>query len=71
MLQGFEIRFQVYADTAEEVADAKKAIVDFITLHAQHGRAVTAKKIADAVRKWDKNVLIKNEIIKYFTDYGK
>ena len=70
-MQGFELKFNIYAETADEVADARNAIVDFINFHAKQGRAVTARKIADAVRKWDKNVLIKNEITKYFTDYGK
>ena len=70
-MQGFELKFNIYAETADEVADARNAIVDFINFHAQHGRAVTARKIADAISKWDKNTFIKNEITKYFTDYGK
>ena len=66
MLQGFEIKFQVYAHSEAEAEDARKAIVSFISQHAQAGRAVTAKKIEEAVSRWDKNPFVKNEIIKFF-----
>jgi hypothetical protein len=65
-MKGYEIKFNIYADTPEEVDAARLAIVSFIAQHAQSGRAVTAKKIAEAVSKWDKNPFVKNEIIKFF-----
>ena len=67
MLQGFEIKFNIYANNEQEVEDAKCAIIDFISQHAQCGRAVTATKIAEAARNWQKNPIVKNSIIKYFS----
>lgn len=66
MLQGFEIKFNIYAENEQEVVDARNAIINFINEHAKHGRAVTGKKIADAVKMWDKNPFIKNKIIDFF-----
>ena len=67
MLQGFDIKFQVYANNEAEAEEARKAIVGFINQHAMSGRAVSALKIADAVSKWDSNPFIKSKIIEYFT----
>lgn len=67
MLQGFEIRFQIYADDEAEVEAARNAIVAFINQHAQHGRAVTARKITEAVSCWDKNPFVKNRIVEFFS----
>ena len=66
-MKGFEIKFNIYAESEEEVEEARQAIVDFINIHAQQGRAVTAKKIANAARNWDGNAIVKNSIIKYFS----
>lgn len=66
-MQGYEIKFNIYADTPEEVEEARRAIIGFINQHAQQGRAVTARKIADAVGKWESNPFVKNSIIKYFS----
>jgi hypothetical protein len=67
MLQGFEIKFQIYAENEAEAEEARKAIVGFINQHAMSGRAVSATKIVNAVSKWDSNPLIKSKIIEYFT----
>lgn len=66
MLQGFPITFSIYAETAEEAEEARQALVAFIGQHARQGRAVTGRKIAQAVGRWDKNPLVKNQIINYF-----
>lgn len=66
-MQGYEIKFSIYADSETEAQQARDIIVAFITLHARQGRAVTGKKIAEALRKWDSNPLIKREIIKYLS----
>ena len=66
MLQGYEIKFNIYAESEEEATVAKNAIVEFISAHARQGRAVTGKKIAEAVSKWDKNPFIKSKIIDFF-----
>lgn len=66
-MNGYEIKFNIYAETPEEVEEARKAIVAFIGQHAQKGRAVTARKIADAVNGWERNPIVKSSIIKYFS----
>lgn len=65
-MKGYEIRFQIYADSDDEVEDARRAIVDFIAEHARNGRAVTGRKLADAIRNWKSNIIVKNRIISYF-----
>ena len=66
-MKGFPITFNIYAESEQEAEEARMAIVAFIGEHAKHGRAVTGKKIAQAVSNWDKNLLVKNQIIKFFT----
>lgn len=65
-LQGFTIKFQIYAHNAQEAAEAQQAIILFISQQAQQGRAVTAEKVAKAVANWDKNPVVKSSIINYF-----
>jgi hypothetical protein len=66
-MKGFPITFNIYAESEQEAEEARMAIVAFIGEHAKHGRAVTGRKIAEAVSNWDKNLLVKNQIIKFFT----
>lgn len=66
MLQGFEIKFNIYAENEQEAMNARNAIINFINAHAQQGRAVTGNKIAEAVSRWDKNPFIKSKIIDFF-----
>lgn len=65
-MQAFNIQFQIYADGVEEVEELRKTIVDFINEHRAAGRAVTAKKCSNAIKKWRDNVFIKNQVIDYF-----
>lgn len=65
-MKGFELRFNVYAESQQEVDDARKAIVGFIDEHAKSGRAVTAKKLASAISRWKENALVRTQIINYF-----
>ena len=65
-MKGYEVKFNVYAESQEEADLATQAIKAFITEHAKQGRAVTAKKIAVAVSNWKSNVIVKNRIINYF-----
>lgn len=64
-MQGYEIRFNIYADSQEEADKAKEAIIAFIGQNARCGRAVTANKIAEAVSRWDENPIVMNRIIKF------
>lgn len=59
-MQGFEVKFNVYAETQEEANLASDAVKQFISSMAQKGVAVTANKITDAVRKWKDNYFVTN-----------
>lgn len=65
-LHGFPLTFNIYAEDEQEVENCRMAIIAFIGLHASQCRAVTAQKVAKALSNWDKNILVKNQIIKYF-----
>lgn len=65
-MKGFEIKFNIYAESEQEAQEARNAIVNFINQHARQGRAVTGKKIAEAVAKWEHNPFVKTKIIEYF-----
>ena len=65
-LRGFPLTVNIYAYDEREVEEARKALADFISAHAKENRAVTAKKIAQAVNDWDRNPIIRSKIIKYF-----
>ena len=65
-MKGYEVKFNVYANSQQEADMAAQAIKAFISEHAKQGRAVTAMKIANAIPKWKDNVLVRNRIINYF-----
>ncbi len=64
-MQGYQLSFNVYAENEAEVADARAAIVDFIESHRLEGRAVTAKKIARAIRSLPNNPYVRSQINNY------
>ena len=66
-MQGYEIKFNIYAESAEEATVARNAIVGFIDALAKQGRAVTGRKVAEAAAQWDKNPFVKSKIIEYFS----
>ena len=59
-MQGYEIKFNVYADSQEEADFATKAIKDFIGDKAGKGIPVTASKIAEAITRWKDNYFVTN-----------
>ena len=65
-MQGFPVRFNIYAQTQEEADALSQAIIAFINEHAQKGIAVTAAKCLQAVSNWGGNPFIKNRITNYF-----
>lgn len=67
MLQGFPITFKIFAESQQEAEEARMALIAFIGQHAREGRAVTGRKIAQAVARWDSNPIVRSQIIKYFT----
>lgn len=62
-MQGFEIKFNVYANDQSEADNARNTIVSFINSMAQQGYAVTGNKIVNAINKWGNNPLIKNYFV--------
>ena len=65
-LRGFPITFNVYARNEEEVEALRMAVIAFIGYHARQGRAVDAARLAQAIVNWDRNPIVKNQIINYF-----
>lgn len=65
-MRGYEVRFNIYAESQEEADAVSQAIKGFINESARQGIAVTATKITDAVARWGGNPFIKNRITNYF-----
>ena len=59
-MQGFEVKFNVYANSQDEADLATDAIKSFIGAKAQQGIAVTAAKIAEAVSRYKDNYFVTN-----------
>ena len=57
-MEGFNVSFNIYAESKEDAFIAETAIKDFITAQAKQGRAVTAKKIAEAIKKYKDNYFV-------------
>lgn len=66
-LKVLPITFELYAYDEEEIEEARQAIITFIQQHRSAGRAVTARKVAEAIPRWNSNILVRNEVIKYFS----
>ena len=62
----YQLSTPIYAENESEVVELRNAIVAFINEHRQHGRAVSARKVTEAIRNWDSNILVKNRIINHF-----
>jgi hypothetical protein len=59
-MEGYEVRFRVYADSQAEADQASRAIKDFISAAAQKGVAVTALRLTEAVERWKDSYLVTN-----------
>ena len=59
-MKGFEVKFNVYANSQDEADAASLAIKRFISGLAERGVAVTADKIAEAADKWKNNYFVTN-----------
>lgn len=66
-MKGYRISLNIYAESEDEAKQAEKAIIDFISSHAQEGRAVSAQKIISALGSWQNNPFIKTQVISYFS----
>ena len=60
IMQGYEIKFNVYADSQEEADSATLAVKSLISEYASRGVAVTGSKISEAVEKWKGNIFVFN-----------
>ena len=61
-MQGYEIKFNVYAETKDEADAAAETIKKFISEYAAQGVAVTAVRVRTATEKWKNNPFV----FKYF-----
>lgn len=59
-MQPYKIEFYIYANTPDEVAQAKAKARDFVVTQFKRGRVVTARKFAEALDKAQNNTLISN-----------
>ena len=66
-MEGYEIKFNIYANNEAEVEKARQALVGFIADNARQGRAVSANKITQAVARWQDNPFVKQQIINFFS----
>ena len=64
----FPITIKIYAEDEQEAERARHALGGFVDQLGQMGIMVTGNKIAQAVPKWDKNILVKNQIISHFKE---
>ena len=64
----FPITIKIYAEDEQEAEKARHALGGFVDQLGQMGIPVTGNKIAQAVPKWDKNILVKNHIISHFKE---
>lgn len=61
----FTTEIKIYAESQQEVDEFRACLTEFIKTHAEQGRAVTASKVAAALKNWDKNIIVRNRIISY------
>ena len=62
----YPITIKIYANDEQEALRAQQALGQFVNDMGAMGIAVTGDKIAEAVPRWNKNVLVKNQIINHF-----
>ena len=66
LMKVYQLNTPIYAESESEVMELRNAIVAFINEHRKHGRAVSARKVTEAIRNWDSNIIVKNRIINHF-----
>ena len=59
-MKGYEVRFNVYAESQDEADMASLALRSFVDGKARMGLAVTADKIAKAVERWKDSYMVNN-----------
>ena len=61
-----KIEFNIWATNEAEVAELKQEICAFIDFHGQQGRKVSARKLTEAIRRWQSNPFVRQSIINHF-----
>lgn len=64
--QVLKIEFNLWATNEEEIIELRKEICAFIDFHGQLGHKVSARKLTEALRRWQSNPLVKQSIINHF-----
>lgn len=59
-MSGYEIKFNVYADSQEEADRASEAVKAFISEKAKQGIAVTANKLSEAIGRFKDSYFVTN-----------
>lgn len=62
----FPITVNIYAEDEQEAQMAQKALGQFVNDMGRMGIAVTGRKIAEAVPKWNQNPLVRQKVISHF-----
>ena len=57
-MKGYEVKFNIYAESQEEADDLSRAVKEFIAARARTGIAVTARKLCEALARWGANAFI-------------
>ena len=65
-MQGYEVKFNIYAESQEEADAVSQAFKDFVNDNARKGVAVTAGKIQEAFQRWGDNILVRGRITQFF-----
>lgn len=63
----FPITVKIYAEDEQEAERARKALGGFVDRMGEMGVMVTGDRIASGVPKWEKNPLVRSQVIKHFT----
>jgi len=67
----YEVKVNVYADDERQAQAAEEALNSFVTELRAKGRAVTAQKLAEAVGKWQRNAIVRVEVLNHFPKIAK
>ena len=59
-MNGYEVKFNVYANSQEEANLASQMIKSFITEKAKQGIAVTADRLVSAINRYKDNYFVTN-----------
>ena len=65
-MSGYEVKFNIYANSQQEADAVSQAIIAFISENAQRGIAVTAAKCLQAVSSFGSNPFLKSRVTNYF-----